>query len=184
MENSKLSEKIVILVLDKLLIGLLAALIVFYFQNRSQEAAKLMDQVSAVTKFRSDILVEGRTKLTKATLEYLSVLDKIKREPDKKNPITEYQQLTQSADAVALVSRIVCDVDPFLRESILNLSSTMRELPTNQDQIATLEEKQKEISRCYLKVMESFQTVLRSVVIKEYSYAKKSSEHSPKIDIK
>jgi len=175
MENSKLSEKIVILVLDKLLIGLLAALIVFYFQNRSQEAAKLMDQVSAVTKFRSDILVEGRTKLTKATLEYLSVLDKIKREPDKKNPITEYQQLTQSADAVALVSRIVCDVDPFLRESILNLSSTMRELPTNQDQIAT---------RCYLKVMESFQTVLRSVVIKEYSYAKKSSEHSPKIDIK
>ncbi|MBA3012988.1 MAG: hypothetical protein KKF12_19265 [Proteobacteria bacterium] len=174
MKDSDLGNDILILILDKLLIGLIAVLIVMYFQYRSQEASKLTDQVASVARFHSEILLEQRKKLATETLKYLSILDKIKRDPQTVH-YEEYQQLTGNADAVELVSLIVSDVDPSLRESTSSLCSAMRRIPYNVDQIWRLDEKQKEISNCYLKVMKNFRDSLRRVVIEEYSYSKKTN---------
>ena len=79
MSPESFGGKVVLSIIDKLVLGVAAALVVFQFQSSEQRRQKLADEMTAVARgYTTDLLIEERQHLTTAISSYFDLVDTIR----------------------------------------------------------------------------------------------------------
>ncbi len=78
MGSEKLGEKVLLNVIDKLFIGLIAALIVILFNNRNDRYIRLRNASMAIATQYSTLLAKALDQIIEDNDEYISVLEDLK----------------------------------------------------------------------------------------------------------
>lgn len=78
MDPNSFKGKIILSIVDKIIIGSVAALIVLLFNAKYSEYQKIREQSVAVSKIYTDILMQHRGELLRSMQNYFSVLNEIR----------------------------------------------------------------------------------------------------------
>jgi hypothetical protein len=120
MDMNNFKERFIFSLIDKVIIGSIAALIVLLFNAKYNEYQKLREQQIAVSKIYTEILLQHRGELVQSMQQYFSVLKEIlyneQIDPDHLVTLTKIKNQVNFAisNLNTLDSRVENDAAPLL----------------------------------------------------------------------
>lgn len=133
MDPNSFKGRIVLSLIDKIIIGSVAALIVLLFNAKYSEYQKVREQKIAVARIQTEILLQHRGEFIRAMQEYFLLLDKIgydeKLERDSPVQLTKILKKIEFAvsNLGTIDSLIKKEAAPILT-SVENLNASLRNL--------------------------------------------------------
>lgn len=133
MDPNSFKGRIVLSLIDKIIIGSVAALIVLLFNAEYSKYQKVREQKIAVARIQTEVLLQHRGEFIRAMQEYFSLLDKIKY--DEKVEPGSLVQLTKILSEIEFTVSNMSTIDPLIKKeagliltSVENLNSSLRNL--------------------------------------------------------
>lgn len=161
---SKLSsdgkEKIVILAVDKLLLGLLSAIILTWISCVAKNIQNTSEEIRAVSKVRTEIILNERTRLINAMSEFETIIfDKqilsTGANDESKAKITQYvATMTRSARTVESLAS---------SDNIPEVANFLRSISDFDDYVGTRQSVNVEIKEKYDAVRTTYKNLLEAI---------------------
>lgn len=133
MDANGFKGRIVLSLIDKIIIGSVAALIVLLFNAKYSEYQKVREQKIAVARIQTEVLLQHRGEFIRAMQEYFLLLDKIKY--DEKLDPASLIQLTKILNEIEFTVSNLGTIDSLIKKeaapiltSVENLNSSLRNL--------------------------------------------------------
>lgn len=133
MDPNGFKGRIVLSLIDKIIIGSVAALIVLLFNVEYSKYQKVREQKIAVARIQTEVLLQHRGEFIRAMQEYFSLLDTIKY--DEKLEPASLVQLTRIFNEIEFTVSNLSTIDSLIKNeaapiliSVENLNSNLRNL--------------------------------------------------------
>lgn len=174
MEPNSFKEKVVFSIIDKLILGILAALVITFFQSQSEKSQKLADQSVLVSKIHTDILIEQRKKLSCSMGHYFLLIEEIKPngKADSDKHSDKLSKLLQEIRAIiynmGAVDEGIEKNAAILIESISNMNLLLMGQKSSGKKIS---DKANKVREEYSNVLENIRQVSRDVYKSEFNAA-------------
>jgi len=133
MDPNSFKGRIVISLIDKIIIGSVAALIVLLFNAEYNKYQKAREQKIAVARIQTEVLLQHRGEFIRAMQEYFSLLDKIKY--DEKLEDSGLVQSTKILNEIKFTVSNMSTIDSLIKKeagpiltSVESLNSSLRTL--------------------------------------------------------
>lgn len=121
---------VVLLLMDKVVLGILVLAIGFSIQQKLQEDERFRDHAHSVGKSRTDILVDQQSVLRGAILQYLTVLDSARAKGTLKDSKSAKMVLEDQVRKVEIASLHIAVLFPKFKESSRSLVRVLGESTT------------------------------------------------------
>jgi|WetSurMetagenome_2_1015567.scaffolds.fasta_scaffold235721_2 hypothetical protein len=169
-DPNSMGGKILFSVIEKVIIGIIALLLVMYFQNRASQNQKISDATLSVTRIYSDIIVKQRDSLLKAMEDYFLILEDIKP-VGQANEIQDkilndlWHKIRFNIYTLGGVDkRIKEQAEPFLN-SITDLNLLLEKKITPKKEIEANED---ELLNFYMNLLENIRKITKEKVKQEF----------------
>lgn len=145
MDPNSFKAKVIFSIIEKIVIGCIAALIVIYVQNRVNNTQKIRDEAAAITKINTGILITQRDNIMENMHKYLRLVEDVKffgqAEKEQKRSLTGLRrEISVSVFNIAVVyPEISTQAQPFLT-SINEMNMMLKEDISAREEIETKEE--------------------------------------------
>lgn len=165
--------KVFLNIIDKLVLGVIAAVIVSIIQCQSQEYQKLKELTFEVTKVQTEFLVEQRQNLSNAVSDYISLVGcgevlssgKIKAQEDKKKLSSLLDKIRISVFHMRAINDDLDKAGRTLVESASNLNVSVLSGRCSTD---IIEEKMNTLRGSYSNVLIKIREATKEIIRKEY----------------
>lgn len=170
MKKDSFCANLLLSVFDKLILGVLVAGIVFLFQQNVKQSQKLKDQIMAVSKVKSDILINQRNKMIEAMDKYFLLIEEIK--PLGQPDTSQSKFLRQLRLEVELIKFNSDAIAPELGEALDPFHTAINKM--NHFLIekihpkAEIEIEADKVREKYISALKSFQKIIIKTVEGEY----------------
>ena len=170
MEKGSFGSKLFFSVFDKLILAVLAAGIVFLFQQNMQRSQKLKDQVMAVSKVKSDILISQRNKMIDTMDNYFLLIEEIKPLGQSESKQTRsLRQLRLKIELIkfnsdAISSKLGEDLELF-HSAVNEINHFLIEKKSSKEEI---EAEANKVRDNYSTALRSFQGIIVETIKSEY----------------
>lgn len=178
-DKEDVGRKLLFSAVDKLIIGGIAALVALIFQFKSHESKKLLDESITVSKVYTEILVDQRKSLVDSLKNYFLLIEDIK--PAGIATEAQANKLMELLHNFRLIVFIISvdateikkDGDNFLK-SIEDMNMKLVSEITPKVEV---EERTKEIKKCYKSVLDTLKELTIEKVREEFAGAKPKEKY-------
>ena len=148
MDTNSFKGKIILSIVDKIIIGSIAALIVLLFNAKYGEYQKIREQSAAVSKIYSDMLMQHRGELLRSMQNYFSVLNEIR-----------YNEKAEATHLIQL-SKIKHEIDL----TITNLSTIESQIKKSAEPLlAAIDDLNEQLRTLYRSANNNFEPVMNAI---------------------
>ena len=161
-------------IIDKLIIGVIAAVLIGYFQGRSNQFQKELDETRALNKtFATDIILKQRESLIEATGNYFSIIEAAKDFSTLKSK--EADALITLTNRINFIVFLLSSIDERIKQDgnlFTESINEMDKLLVHPHEKAAIESQQEIVQKYFTKVLETIQNVARNKLQKELKAAR------------
>lgn len=172
-DPGSIKGKLLINFVDKLIIGVLATLVVWFVQNQYQDYKKLKEMAFEITKIQTEFIVTYRKELTLSVAEFIGVIidkdvlatGKLENEPDQEELSRLLKKIRTTVFHLQALSK---GLDKGGEALVQSASTLYVEVIAGNSTGIKIEEKMKVLRSAYATILKEVKNTTRNLLEKEY----------------